>query len=189
MKKIKITALGDSLTYGYMIDEEYKWVNILNNSGDNYQIINKGVNGDTTSQMLKRYEKDVAKDGDILLFWGGTNDFFIGKDMDITIDCIEQIRQFTIRDNMDMIVIVPTPEDTTKNIFAPNTISATRTINKKIEFLRKYYMANNFKYIDLYEKFINLDNMQNFYFDELHFNNEGSKLVYEEIKKYLNTIL
>lgn len=46
---MKIVCLGDSTTYGYMVNRNQVWTSILNTkfNNSNIQFINKGINGDT----------------------------------------------------------------------------------------------------------------------------------------------
>ncbi|ACV61725.1 lipolytic protein G-D-S-L family [Desulfofarcimen acetoxidans DSM 771] len=71
-------CLGDSITYGYPYDSQVSWVKLL---ADRLGVtmINKGVNGDTLSQMASRFERDVISCRPALVvILGGTNDAFMG---------------------------------------------------------------------------------------------------------------
>ena len=56
-KNIDMILIGDSLTFGYGVSKKNSWVYKLQNEYTNLKILNKGVNGDTTSLMLTRYIK------------------------------------------------------------------------------------------------------------------------------------
>lgn len=72
----KIIALGDSLTLGYPFNEEKSWVAILREEHA-LNILNKGINGDTTEGMLERFESDVVKQHpELVIITGGANDAF-----------------------------------------------------------------------------------------------------------------
>ena len=50
---MKITALGDSFTQGYLVEEK-SYTRFLQKAG--FEIKNLGVNGSTTEEMLNRYK-------------------------------------------------------------------------------------------------------------------------------------
>ena len=56
--KDNFVFLGDSLTFGYGVNKKNCWVTLFENN-TNFNIINKGVNGSTTTDMLVRFDKDV----------------------------------------------------------------------------------------------------------------------------------
>lgn len=71
---MKIVCLGDSITWGYPWGPEYSWVNISAQT-TGLTLINKGVNGDTTEDLLRRYNRDVAAlKPSHLIIMVGTND-------------------------------------------------------------------------------------------------------------------
>lgn len=77
-KPAAIVAIGDSLTYGYPYPPDYSWVRIAaDHLGMN--IINKGVCGETTGDMRRRFGADVtALDPGCVIITGGSNDAFLG---------------------------------------------------------------------------------------------------------------
>ena len=82
---MKIVCLGDSLTYGFGVSRSNSWTNIVNKE-TRLEIVNKGINGDTTSGMLARFNEDVVKNSpDIVFIMGGTNDFIAGAGMKLLI--------------------------------------------------------------------------------------------------------
>ncbi|MDR1160507.1 MAG: GDSL-type esterase/lipase family protein, partial [Syntrophomonadaceae bacterium] len=57
---MKIVCIGDSITWGFPFGPEYSWVYQLEKSLE-AEVINEGINGNTTSQMWRRFEHDVIK--------------------------------------------------------------------------------------------------------------------------------
>lgn len=75
----KIVCLGDSLTRGFNVPEKESWVGLLKEK-HGWNTINKGVNGDTTSGMLARFQEDVIKEKPgYVLIAGGVNDLICGS--------------------------------------------------------------------------------------------------------------
>jgi lysophospholipase L1-like esterase len=68
--KVTIYGMGDSTTSG-----DYPLL-LQQRLGSNYKIVDKGLGGNTTSQMAARFETDVTKNGDAdyVIIWGGIND-------------------------------------------------------------------------------------------------------------------
>lgn len=56
MKTYKIVCIGDSITFGYEIKEAQKRTALLSEALG-LEIVNCGVNGDTTADMLSRFDK------------------------------------------------------------------------------------------------------------------------------------
>ena len=84
----KICCIGDSLTdtvwasavgtelYKYRVDPSKHWTNVLT-AKSGITLINKGIGGQTTSQMLARFTTDVVKQNPkYCTIWGGVNDVF-----------------------------------------------------------------------------------------------------------------
>lgn len=75
---MKIVCLGDSLTYGYGVYPGENWCDLVKKNL-NVDIINKGLNGDTSSGMLFRCFSDVLNlKPSSAIIMGGTNDFLMG---------------------------------------------------------------------------------------------------------------
>jgi lysophospholipase L1-like esterase len=75
-----IVGFGDSLTFGYGVEEKDKWTTILEETLG-CRVINAGVCGNTSSEGLARIEADVLKHHpDYVLINFGMNDHFIKAD-------------------------------------------------------------------------------------------------------------
>lgn len=75
---MKLICIGDSLTYGYCVPRRDTWV-ALTAVRTGIEIINEGVNGDTTGGMLARFSRDVTgRRPDAAFFMGGCNDMMTG---------------------------------------------------------------------------------------------------------------
>lgn len=72
-KQAKVIALGDSLTFGYGASKGQDYPSILANL-TGWRIDNMGVNGDTTDNVLKRFEAVIAKKPKLVLLGVGGND-------------------------------------------------------------------------------------------------------------------
>ena len=83
-KPIKIVALGDSLTAGYLLapQEAFPVVlgRVLKQRGYNVEMINAGVSGDTTAGGRERLAWAVPSDSDAVILELGANDALRGLD-------------------------------------------------------------------------------------------------------------
>ncbi len=84
-----IVALGDSLTVGYQLTDDEDWIGFTpytvffnerlselgQREGLQFQIHNKGILGEVTSEMLARFGRDVLNlKPNFVIIMGGTND-------------------------------------------------------------------------------------------------------------------
>jgi acyl-CoA thioesterase I len=71
---MKIVTLGDSLTYGYGVPKNDSWV-CMAQKKLGFELVNKGITGDTTSGFLSRFRTDVIDENPNGVFiMGGGND-------------------------------------------------------------------------------------------------------------------
>ena len=69
----KVVALGDSLTYGYGASPETAYPAVLAELTQ-WQIINAGVNGNTSADVLARTDEVIRQNPDLVLIGVGGND-------------------------------------------------------------------------------------------------------------------
>ncbi|HCF49119.1 MAG TPA: GDSL family lipase, partial [Syntrophomonas sp.] len=78
----KIVFLGDSITWGFPWGPSESWVNRLELVLD-AELINKGMNGNTTGDMLRRFDRAVLNCRPThVVISGGINDVFCGESFD-----------------------------------------------------------------------------------------------------------
>lgn len=181
VKKDKIIFLGDSITHRYDLKKYY----------DNKNIINQGVEGDTTEDIINRlqtsiYDYNVRKV--ILLI--GTNDIGIGKDPIENIKLI--INKIKNYDNsIEIIVESIYPINNTKNSKIKKDVVGTRNnekikeTNKKIKEICK---EKNITYVNVYDELTDKNgNLKLEYTVEgLHISDEGYKKITNVLSKYVN---
>lgn len=69
----QVVALGDSLTYGYGATPQTAYPTVLDDMSS-WQVINAGVNGDTSADVLARLDDIIATKPDLVLLGVGGND-------------------------------------------------------------------------------------------------------------------
>lgn len=181
---MKIVCIGDSLTYGYSVPKKYRWTNLIN-TRLNIDIINKGVNGNTTADMLFRSYEDVIKNNPThTIIMGGTNDFMMGYSEKMVADnIIELIKEAKTHKIIPIIVIqMSTSVDLAARLWSSYTDFVD--VNNKIASYRKlmieYCTKNNIQYFDLYKEFSNAlkDNNSNLYYiDGIHPTTKGHEVI------------
>ncbi|GKU23186.1 GDSL-type esterase/lipase family protein [Clostridium folliculivorans] len=104
---MKIVCIGDSLTYGYGVSPSKGWVNLLRAS-TKYDIVNKGVNGDTTVGILSRFSRDcIDLKPNIAVIMAGTNDLLTGRSIDNIVDNIIYMVNDCVNSNVKPVVLIP----------------------------------------------------------------------------------
>lgn len=63
MKPFTFVALGDSLTFGYGVNKTIAYPSRLAKDFPQWEIINTGINGETTREALQRMDSDVLSHG------------------------------------------------------------------------------------------------------------------------------
>lgn len=119
-----IACMGDSLTAGYRVDEAEAYPALLEarlvEAGFNYQVINAGVSGETSSGALARLDWMLTLEPDIVILETGANDGLRGIDPALTRRNIEAI---VARLKAEDIIIVLAGMKMVRNLGAPFTRS------------------------------------------------------------------
>ncbi|GAB6157931.1 hypothetical protein JCM39194_11310 [Desulfotomaculum varum] len=105
----KIVCLGDSITYGYPEGPDYSWVNLAA-AATGYRFINRGVNGDTTGQMLARFVRDVAEEAPAyVILAGGHNDGWLGVPLSEVAANISNLVDQSFEYGICPLLVLPSP--------------------------------------------------------------------------------
>lgn len=73
---MKIICFGDSLTFGHGLALKDKW-HVIAAKKTGVQMSNRGVSGNTTTEMLARFNRQVIlMQPDAVMIMGGYNDIF-----------------------------------------------------------------------------------------------------------------
>lgn len=192
---MKIICLGDSLTYGYGVRRSKSWTK-LSQDKLKIEIINEGINGDTTNGMISRFHNTVcAKNPEAVLIMGGVNDLIAGADLGIVKSNIMAMVHQSIAKYIDPIVGIPT------KVYADNVRhdwSEFSDFNRVAEELEKYrlWIQNfcktfNIKYIDFYTEFEKEagKNVRDLYVDGLHFNEQGNEIISQIFCRSINSFM
>ena len=190
---IKITCIGDSLTFGYGVSKDKKWIDILKKKLPQYEISNKGTNGDTTSGVLSRFYKDVILNKPIKgIITIGSNDFLTGRTVDSAFDNLKLLIKEAKENGIDTFIgIEPLVcADLAKEYWC--SYLDYSIINSKISLYRykilNYCKENNLNFIDFYDLFEKLSSElddHDIFLDGLHPKEGVHKIMAEEVLKKL----
>ena len=172
-----VYCIGDSLTAAGYYETELAAL-----LGSQFTVVNKGINGDTTSGMLNRFTTDVLNhDPDFVVIWGGVNDIaWAGLSLATTESNLQSM--YTQARNADIKVIAIS--------MSPWKGTSTWTVAKQVstDSLHDWIVntAINIDYrVEVYHP---LENGYTDYFlpaydsgDHLHFNNAAGVVIGQAI--------
>ena len=186
--------IGDSLTFGYGVPKNKCWVEILKNYSSSFNmdfsIINKGINGNTTTDMLNRFTEDVTLFNPKSIFiMGGTNDLLSNRPLNLILDNIELMLKESLTKTSNIIIGIPPRiiKEDAYRLFMPSSTYdyCENTLPKLRENLIKLCDKYKVKYIDFYNLTLNLSPKEIF-IDGIHFNEKGNRFFFEEFIRKLD---
>ncbi len=210
----KVIFLGDSITQAAESEEgegTYKGfiTSLRENVSQEVELINKGIGGNKVSDLLLRYNDDVLKlKPNIVFIYIGINDVWhkydwgTGSDIDIYEKGLRKIITDIKAVGAKIILCTPTVIGENNGEFKLNNnfkdIDTMEIMNKDLDafsdVVRNLSSEFNTDLLDLRKKFkeyISENNDQNMpkgvlTSDGVHLNNEGNKLIADEMIKFLN---
>ena len=124
----KIVCIGDSLTYGYGAYSDDAWP-YRSQQRLGIICINRGENGETTSEMnLRFYEDVILQKPDAAVILGGSNDLLLGQSPESAFENIEAMADKALR--AGIVPAVGTPlnidrEEVSKHWFLYRSVGET----------------------------------------------------------------
>ncbi|MBC2396948.1 GDSL-type esterase/lipase family protein [Clostridium tetanomorphum] len=184
---MNVVCLGDSLTYGYGVYPDENWCYIIKKHF-NIDLVNKGVNGDTSAGMLFRSFSDIINiSPSHAIIMGGTNDLLMGYSIDTIIDNMSSLLM-EIKDKgiIPYLGIQPPTNEYLAKKFWDGTIDYSQ-VNNNISIYRnemiKFTNKFNINYFDFYNEFINnIRNLNYLFMDGIHPSKKGHELMAKIIK-------
>ena len=208
----KVIFLGDSITQNAVINsEDFKgFISLLEeNVNQNTELIGKGIGGDKVSDLLTRYRDDVIKlNPDMVFIYIGINDVWhkydygTGTDIDLYENGLRQIITDLKENGVEIILCTPTVIGENKGEFTLvnqfKDIETMEIMNNDLDdysdVIRKLSKEFDTKLLDLrkiFMQFISENNPENkskgvLTTDGVHLNNLGSKLIADEMIRFIN---
>jgi lysophospholipase L1-like esterase len=176
----QILCLGDSLTYGardrYGRSYPAELGKILSNKTNEFYIChNYGINGETSSDLLRRSWGIIKSNQDckIMLLWIGTNDTKSPTPLDIYEDNLRQIINSAKAYGMNVIVAT-----------VPELGFSPFYLNNK-DYTKKYSKVVKDLSTELNFKVVGMDNMEKYLIDGVHFTHEGNLEIAKRFAKVI----
>lgn len=185
---LKIVCIGDSLTFGYGVKKTEGWASLIEKRY-NIEVLNKGINGDSTGGMLSRFYRDVVENRPSHVFIiGGANDMINGVPLNIIKSNIATMVH-QARGNK-IIPIIGTQPLTEPQMAKKQWSSVTNftRVNRELMELRQWVMefskAFNVEVVDFcleLNKNITEENKYEIYTDGLHLTPKGNEMMLDFI--------
>jgi lysophospholipase L1-like esterase len=188
-----IVALGNSLTTGYYSAQGFGYPfytpytdilqDRLSENGKKVIVINKGINGDTSSGMIERFHRSVASEKpNYVIIWAGINDLFRGISPEEVLANLKTLYSLIFD-----IPSVPIACGLTPVRGSPHLNEVIRELNRGIQ---NKCRKKKIIYIDLYDSTADpygrlLSEYSN---DGVHLSIGGYKKVAETIYSYINDL-
>jgi len=141
---MRIVCLGDSITYGFPFGPRASWVSMLEQAL-NVEVINQGINGNTTTDMACRFERSVLKyNPSHLIIMGGINDVICAESFDRISWNLREMIEKAKKAGINVILGLPTAVD---EPYWEKLIGRIR------EWMREYAREHNLQVIDFASAF------------------------------------
>ena len=182
----RVIFFGDSITDIWKLDDSFP--------GKHY--INRGIGGQTTSQMLVRFREDVIDlQPKVLVMLSGTNDIagntgpISNEDIEANLASIAELAKVHgIRMVFSSILPVNNYTPKSQEFFAQRSTSRILALNK---WLKEYCAANNLVYLDYFDSMVDDKGLlkRDLSEDGLHPNKAGFSLMAPMAEKAIEQAL
>jgi len=176
----KIVCIGDSITFGYEIENTQKWTTLLSKEL-NVKVVNCGLNGDTTAGMLSRFQHIIKTHNPThVIITGGTNDLWFGLKDEHIISNIHAMAKLANHYGINVIIGIPTPFFNLNelNFVQENYSECIRSYKR---MLIDYCTEKEFPYIEFSKDL----GQEHFFEDGLHPNEKGQKIMMKNANQVL----
>lgn len=177
--KEKIIFVGDSITERYDLTKYYNY--------DNRLIINSGVSGYRTSNLISRFNVLVKQhQANKMFLLIGTNDVSRELTSDEIYNNIKKIITMTQEQSPNTKIYVESVYPVNNNMekAGKRTNEVIKDINRKLE---EYCDLNDLVYINMYNELIDSDGYlkKDYTVDGLHLSDKGYEIVTKKLIKYV----
>ncbi len=190
---MKICCMGDSITYGYGLEDlSCRWTDLVAKR-TGHTLVNLGISGDTTSGMLARCQTEVFPcQPDAIMLLGGVNDIAYTMDYrQVCANMVSMTRQAIVK-KLKIFIGLPLP--VVPEVMPDIPWDPERNHNKVDALLKPYsdFLAHDgankgFHIVDFRSQFLNPDGTARaeLFLDGVHPNAEGHRLMAEVLCRVL----
>ena len=195
--QVNICVFGDSISWGVCDPELGSWVTRLRNfcetKYENVNVYNLGINGETTTGLLKRVEvESKSYKPDIIIFAIGTNDsgyLYVQNQHETLMEDykknIAKLYKIAAKFAKKIIFIGLTNVDETRTIpWDEDELYANKSVKEYDDVIKDFCLKNKVKFILMDKLLENYD-----LGDGLHPDAQGYHKMFEAIKKELEPII
>lgn len=170
----KIVCIGDSITFGFPYGTEVSWTRLLAKA-TGYTVINRGINGSTTEDMLNRFHRDVLPHSpDYVIIMGGANDIVWRESIDRIVWNLQEMVKLASDQGIKVVFGLPTPF---------NEPEYEARLSRVRNWMKNYAAENHYETIDFYGAFFNREGIlqEELLLDGAHPTPEGYRQMFEAI--------
>ena len=194
---MKLFCLGDSLTFGFGMSRNVRWTTLVEQE-TGWQVVNRGINGDTTGGMLARlgpvvlaeigHDRTHRLESRILLMGGSNDVFFSGTDAQARSNMAAMCQRL-MGEGLEPFVGISLPVDWTR---APRPWAqvvdfeqSARLMKDYCSWLKQFCRVFGLSVVDFAQDFTTPDGAirHELFWDGLHPNAQGHRLMADRLKQ------
>ncbi|MDD6191385.1 MAG: GDSL-type esterase/lipase family protein [Firmicutes bacterium] len=199
----KIIFIGNSIVAGYPWSKGKSFVSVFRKGlkdlplspSVGFDVINKGINGDTTAGILGRFSEDVLDASpDIVFIMTGTNDFiYRDSTPSEAFANLEQMAQLCDRSEIIPVFMTPLPVDEAKAeaMWLAGLGISYAAVNRQLDEFSNLIRSSGRFYVDTGRKFADyaagFEDSDLVYLDGLHPMPDGHAFIAECIREFMTT--
>lgn len=151
---MKLLFIGDSFLTGYGVTEEQSWLRLVANVSKQI-LVNKAIDGNTTTDVLVRFHEDaISEKPDVVFIMAGTNDALNSRTANIIFNNIVEMINISLDNGIVPIIILqPLPYVNMANEIwgqhGENYQDALNTLKRYRRLIKDYCQDENIEIIDL----------------------------------------
>ncbi len=179
--KETILFVGDSITDGYELNKYYNY--------DNKLLINSGIGGYKTTNIIKRFRNLVEQyNSNKLFLMIGTNDIGSGVSKEEIVNNIKKIISMIKEKKPNTKIYLETIYPVNNNKRKQDNMRNNKIISDINNELKEYCENSDIYFIDVYSHLVDESNMlkDEYTGDGLHLNNLGYEEVTKVLKPYID---
>lgn len=192
MIDIKLVCIGDSLTTGFKLNYQKAWPGQVAEKYNNIEVLNMGINGDTTAGVLTRFYRDVVEQkATHVIIMAGTNDLIWGVPLSVVRSNIAAAVMHSYKYRIQPIIGIPIPTEVDMAQKYWPFVKELDRVNEEIilyrDWIKEFSLNFQCLYVDFYECFYDFNShsvKSSYYLDGLHPTIEGHKMMADMVNFY-----